>query len=159
MQLYHLHPIAVHFPIALLITALAEEIASLILQVRPERPAPEGKQEKWFWLVPSAEWFLWLGTIALWIAVGFGLLAEETAPHIPKAWEVLAEHKTLGFWSVGLFSLISLLRFHFRKEWRNLEIKWRWWFVFFWMIAVGILISTAFHGGELVFSFGMGSVI
>lgn len=145
MKFYLLHPIAVHFPIALLLTALGIETFSLF-----------SKEEKWNWLLPSAEWLLYIGMLSLWLAVGLGLLAEETAPHIPSAWEVLEEHKTLGFWSAGLFSALSLARFYFKKKWRNLEIKWRGLFVLFWTVSGVVLISTAFHGGELVFNFGMG---
>ena len=43
MKLYLLHPIAVHFPIALLLLALAGEIFSVLL-----------KDEKWGWLVAAS---------------------------------------------------------------------------------------------------------
>lgn len=145
MQLYLLHPIAVHFPIALLVFGFLAETFSLLL-----------KDEKWSWLVPSAEWILWFGTISAWAAVGLGLLAEETAPHVPLAWEVLEEHETLGFWTAGLFSTLSIVRFFFRDQWRTSKKIWRWIFVFLWLVAIAVLIATAFHGGELVFNFGMG---
>lgn len=101
------------------------------------------------WLSSAATGLLWLGTLAAWIAVGLGLLAEATAPHVPPAWEVLREHKLLGFWSAGMFSVLSL--------WRLVCPQWgRGLFRIVWFIAVGVLVVTGFHGGELVFHFGMG---
>jgi len=145
MEYYHLHPIAVHFPLALLLAGFVAEIVSLFL-----------KGEKWSWLVPAAQWTLWFGTICVWGAVGLGLLAEETAPHIPSAWEVLADHETLGFWTAGLFSTLSLWRFFFRNQWMLNNKMWRVLFVLAWLISAAVLIATGFHGGQLVFDFGMG---
>ncbi|OGR81184.1 MAG: hypothetical protein A3I11_06330 [Elusimicrobia bacterium RIFCSPLOWO2_02_FULL_39_32] len=162
MRFYLLHPIAVHFPIALLIFGFIAEVFSLILKnnntlLREEGiQTKENREEKWNWLLPSAEWSLWLGTISVWVTVGLGLLAEETAPHISAAWEVLAEHETLGLWTAGLFSALSILRFFFRNQWRTTKKIWRWVFIFLWLGAISVLIATAFHGGELVFNFGIG---
>lgn len=144
MELYHLHAIAVHFPIALLFSALAAEISSLLL-----------KEEKWNWLVPSAEWALWLGSIALWAAVGLGFLAEQTAPQVPQALEMLEEHEELGMMVAGTFTALSLVRFVFRKKWRGLR-GWRWSYCGVWTILAGLLALTAFYGGQLVFRFGVG---
>src|SRR6266498_977811 len=92
---YHLHPIVVHFPIALLVTSLGIEVLALL------RKGPE-------WLTPAAKWLLWMGTIGAALAVSSGLLAEKTAPHVPAAWKTLAHHKTLGYWTAGVFAALSL---------------------------------------------------
>lgn len=132
-ELYLLHPIAVHFPIALLITGWA----ACALGRRME------------WLPNAASWLLWLGTAAAWTALGLGLLAEKTAPHVPPAWQTLNRHQTLAYWTAGSFTVLSL--------WR-----WRWgdWrprlFLFAWVLACAVLLATAYQGGELVFTHGMG---
>ena len=133
-KLYHLHPAAVHFPIAFLIAGAAA--AGLRL--------------------PRAEsGLLWLGTLSAWATLGLGLLAEKTAPHVPLAWEVLAEHETLAWWTCGLFTALSLLRaFALRKGLD--EGKARAAQVLIWMIGLGLLVATAMHGGELVFGYGVG---
>ena len=136
MKWYLLHPAWVHFPIALLITGLAVEL----LDAARRRPD---------WLKPAAACLLWLGTAAAWIAMGLGMLAEKTATHVPMAWEELAEHKELGFWTVGLFTALSVWR-RFRPE-RFARV-----FPAAWAFATGVLLATAYHGGEVVFSFGMG---
>ncbi len=136
MRWYLLHPAAVHFPIALLCLGLAAAWLSL------SRRAPA-------WLEPAVSWLLWLGSLAAWCAMGLGLLAEKTAPHVPPAWEALADHKTLGFWSVGLFTALSL----WRKLWPE---RWRLPFALAWALCVVVLLATAYHGGQVVFDFGMG---
>ena len=140
--LCQVHPAIVHFPIALL--ALGAAVAAVRL---------------WWslslWLSLAESGLLWLGTLSAWAALGFGLLAEMRAPHKPLAWEVLADHKTLGFWTVGVFSVFSLLRLwateraHDADRWRRVQLL-------FWLAGLVLLIATGMHGGELVFDFGMG---
>lgn len=135
--LYLLHPAVVHFPIALLSVGLAGAIADTW----------SGK--RWAWLADAVSWLLWLGTVSAWAAGGLGLLAERSAPHVPPAWQNLDLHETLAYWTIGSFIILSL--------WR-----WRWgrWkeglFLVLWLGACGILLATAYQGGELVFTHGMG---
>jgi len=131
--LYLLHPVAVHFPIALLCAGLV----SGILGRRRETAAQ------------AASWLLWAGTLSAWAALGLGLLAAKTAPHVPPAWETLNLHETLAWWTAGLFTALSV--------WR-----WRWgrkaevYFLAAWLAACGVLLATGYQGGELVFKHGMG---
>jgi uncharacterized membrane protein len=93
---------------------------------------------------------LWLGAGSLWIAVGLGLLVERTAPHVPSAWEVLAEHRTLAFVTAGVFSAQAILRAvlrHPRAAWLQAVL---------WLAGAALLAATAYHGGELVYRHGMG---
>ena len=130
---YLLHPAVVHFPIALLTVGWA----TCVLRQRTQ------------WLPNATSWLLWLGTAATWAALGLGLLAESTAPHVPPAWQTLNLHETLAYWTAGSFSALSL--------WR-----WRWgaWrphlFLAVWAFACAVLLATAYQGGELVFTHGMG---
>ncbi len=145
MHLYHLHPIAVHFPIALLSAGFLAEILSLTL-----------KEESRGWWSTASQRLLWLGTLSLWIALGFGLLAEETAPHVPPAWEVVEEHETLGFITAGIFSALSIVRFYFRGRWGVFRKTWRVVFAMAWLVSAAVLFATGFYGGKLVFEYGMG---
>ncbi len=139
---YHLHPAAVHFPIALLAAGLA------VAGLRMRKSAPE-------WLGPAESWLLWLGTLAAWSTLALGLLAERTAPHKPLAWEVLADHKTLAWWTCGIFSVLSALRLWTVKTRRD-GTPWRAAVLALWLAGFALLFSTAQHGGELVYGFGMG---
>ncbi|MDE2038401.1 MAG: DUF2231 domain-containing protein [Elusimicrobia bacterium] len=134
---YLWHPAAVHFPIALLLAGLAAALAS-----------SRGKGKSC--LADAASWLLWLGTASAWAAAGLGLLAAKTAPHVPPAWRTLAEHRHLAFWTVALFTALSLWRIFWRERRPRL-------FLLAWLCASAVLLSTAFHGGELVFSYNMGT--
>lgn len=141
-KLYHLHPAAVHFPIALLIAGAAAAAARL------RRNAPE-------WLSKGESWLLWLGTLSAWVTLGLGLLAEKTAPHRALAWEVLAEHEELAWWTCSVFTALSLLRLYAVRRGPDAG-KVRLAQVLLWMIGLGLLVATAVHGAELVYGFGMG---
>ena len=132
-----LHPAVVHFPIALLLTGLAGAWVA-------------AWSKRWAWLADAVSWLLWLGTASAWVTGGLGLLAENTAPHVPPAWETLATHETLAYWTVGLFTALSLWRWFFRDRWPRL-------FLLAWLAAAGVLLATAYHGGELVFTHNMGT--
>jgi uncharacterized membrane protein len=138
---FHLHPAAVHFPIALLAAGLA------VAGVRLRKSAPE-------WLSRAESWLLWVGTLSAWVALGLGSLAENTAPHKPLAWEVLADHETLAWWTCAAFTALSGLRFYAVKSGR--AGKWRLAEFILWLAAFALLAATAQHGGELVYKYGMG---
>jgi len=139
MQLFHLHPVVVHFPIALLVAGLATQIASVL------RRDSMG-------LDAAASWLLWIGTATLWLAVGLGLVAERTAPHVPAAWEALYQHRRFGLWTAGIFTALSLWR-----RWRGRTLQRA--FLGAWLIAAAMLLITAYHGGQLVYGFGMGVML
>lgn len=141
-ELYHLHPAAVHFPIAFLIAGAA------VAAVRLGRSAPE-------WLSKAESWLLWLGSLSAWATLALGLLAERTGPHVASAWEVQAEHEALAWWTCAVFTALALLRLYAVKTGRD-GGKFRFAQVLLWGIGVVLLAATAFHGAELVYGFGVG---
>ncbi len=142
LKLYHLHPAAVHFPIALLIAGAAAAA------LRLRNAAPQ-------WLSKAESWLLWLGTLSAWSALGLGLLAEKTAPHVPLAWEVLAEHEELAWWTCAVFSALSLLRLFAERSGRG-GGKVRAAQILLWALGLGMMISTGMRGAELVYGYGVG---
>ena len=136
MALFLLHPIAIHFPITFLLTGA---VLHLINSYRLKRAELEFFNS----------FLLYLGTVAAWIAVGLGLLAQRTAEHIPAAWEVLSDHKELGIWTAVVFTGLCSWRILAKEKFKPL-------FTLAWVGAAVLLIATAYHGGELVYSFGMG---
>lgn len=144
MKLWLLHPMAVHFPVALLLTGFALHARALW----------KGGGE---WTAPASRWLLWLGTAGAWAALGLGLLAERTAPHVPSAWEVLAEHETLGYWTCAVFTAVSAGAFWLGRR-GELAPRWcRGVLTALWLAGLGVLFKTADHGGTLVFDHNMGT--
>lgn len=135
---YLLHPAVVHYPIALLTAGLAG--AGLDAATR----------RRWSWLADTVTWLLWLGTASAWLAAGLGYLAARSAPHVPSAWETLADHRALALWTVGSFTALSAWRALARERWPRL-------FLAAWLLAAGVLLATAGEGGELVFAHNMGT--
>ena len=74
---------------------------------------------------------------------------EDTVPHVPTAWRTMNEHKTLAFWTAGLFTALSAWRFFFGRRYEKA-------FLLGWVLAAGVLAATGWHGGELVFRHGVG---
>lgn len=140
---YRLHPVAVHFPIALLTLGLALAVW-------------EAKVKKPLWLAEAVTWLLWLGTASAWAAFGLGLLAEETVPHVPMAWETMADHETMAYWTVGLFSSLSAGRYWMRRREYRVGKGVAFLFLAGWLAASGVLLRTGHLGGSLVFDYGVG---
>lgn len=132
-KVHYLHPAAVHFPIAILALGAAAGLRRM-------------KEESFL---------LWLGTAALWAALGLGLLAEKTVEHVPRAWEVLADHEALAWRTVFVFTALSALRWHAVRKGRDAGY-WRVAQGLLWVVGLGLLVATAMHGGELVFGYGVG---
>lgn len=136
LELHLLHPAAVHFPIALLTVGWAAAVAG-----------------RWRdWPAEAASWLLWLGTLAAWAAMGLGLLAESTAAHVPPAWRTVSRHETLAYWTVGYFTALALWRW---RRGRRGELP----FLILWSIGCGLILATAYYGGEFVFRYGMGVLV
>src|ERR1043166_2484214 len=128
VKLWLFHPVAVHFPIALL------SVGRFAVPWLPH-PAPPA------WIAEAVAWLLWLGTAAAWATLGLGLLAEQTAPHVPPAWEALADHKTAAWWLVGWFTGLSFWRW---SQGRRRE----WILVVGWLLGMAIVVRTGYLGGE-----------
>lgn len=120
-----------HFPIALLLLGLAAAFRG-----------EDGASAK----------LLWLGSASAWVAAGLGWVAKWKVPHVPAAWEVLADHETLAYWTTGVFTALSVWRL------KAPEGRARLAFLSAWTAGTGFLLSTAYHGGELVFRYGMGVI-
>lgn len=139
VPVYLLHPMALHFPIALLVAGLVVGVV-----------APWSRSPAWF--RPAAEAMLWTGTLFLWVALGLGLLAEKVAPHVPRAWQVMASHERHAWFTAAAFSALSL-------GWayaRSLGLGWKW-LLALWVLALTQLVTTAHLGAQLVYIFGVGS--
>ena len=69
---------------------------------------------------------------------------------MPPAWQTLAAHETLAYWTVAVFTALSIWRRFFHPAGPRL-------FLAAWLAAAALLLATAYQGGELVFTHNMGT--
>lgn len=93
----NIHPLLVHFPIALLtLFFLVDLIGALFKSDEIRR---------------TAGWFLYTGTLGALLAVAAGLQAASTVPHDFIVHEIMMRHRNYGVTVASLAVLLSLWRF------------------------------------------------
>jgi uncharacterized membrane protein len=92
----NLHPLVVHFPIALLIASVLFDIIAYCI-----------KREEF---EKAAFWNLVLGVLTGAAAVITGLLAEDSVPPFPVLHATVERHETLAFIALGVFAVLLLWR-------------------------------------------------
>jgi len=133
------HPLVVHFPIALLWSAVFLDVLALVAK-RPH-------------LHRIALWNLCLGTVGAATAVLTGLQAERVAKHSFEIWQVMELHKRLGITTLILGTMSAGMRVGARDR---LTPRWRA-VTLALMIAMASTLSAGAHlGGRLVYAFGVG---
>lgn len=133
------HPLIVHFPIALLLTAVGLDLVALILT----RPA----------LHRVALWNLTLGTLGAGVAVWTGYRAADIAKHSFEIHQVMELHRKLGIATLILGSLVVIWRLWKRD---HLGSRVRLLILLVMLVMTGTLGYGAHLGGRLVYEFGVG---
>lgn len=134
----NLHPLFVHFPLALLFLFFLLDFVGSVA----------GKND---WR-RVAGWFLYLGALFAGVTVAMGLLAAASVAHGGDVHEIMEDHEHLG---ISVFLLASVL-----AVWRWLakgEIKGaaNTLYLLFGAILTGLLILTADLGGLMVYKYGV----
>lgn len=139
-----IHPMIVHFPIALLLAAIGADLMALLLR-------------RWTWLRPATVALYVVGGASAVLTYFTGTWAAE-AVSVPAAAEaVLSEHADLGWWTMWFFGVYALLRLgiHFWPRVRGrFGVR-----VGLLVLALGggyLLYETGDHGAEMVFRHGVG---
>ena len=149
--LYHLHPMLVHFPIALLVCGASLVIVDRLVTWR----APQALARALPWLGSTERLLIVLGTLAAWAAVATGHLAHDTAPHVPNAWEVLAEHEEYGETTAMAGTAYALwLLFAAPRIKNQLLVRGIDWVAT--LLILILVIRTGHLGAQLVFIYGVG---
>jgi uncharacterized membrane protein len=136
-----LHPLTVHFPIALLLTALLVETLALV-----------GRRPSWHRI---SLWNLMLGAVGAAAAVITGRLAEETAKHSFAIHQVMSVHERMGYLVLALAVIAAGWRLRVRDR-LGVSSRRLVWAVL--AIACGIMVFGAHLGGRLVYEYGVGGV-
>jgi uncharacterized membrane protein len=137
--MHPIHPMVVHFPIALLIVSVIFDLIAMRWRTKSFRDA--------------SFYTLIAGLIGAAAAVLTGAWAEEVAEGkgIPES--VLEIHETLGYATLALFiGLLGLRLLMRRGVVREIPAL----YVTFGLIGVVVLLVTGYYGGVLVYDFGAG---
>jgi uncharacterized membrane protein len=150
-----LHPLIIHFPIALLLVAPVLLAIGIVMR---ERGRP--------WLL-AALLLTALGTIAAWVAVSTGEAAGALAERTPEINAAIERHESLAELVRNLFTVITLLftailfgpgLLHRHVVPRITTLAW---FVLLAVFGIGALavVHTGHEGGRLVHEFGVRSLV
>ncbi len=148
MPIEHLHPIAVHFPIVLIIALFAVDfVASLRGAEITGRTGPVATATMLIAVAAGifAILAVILGDLAAEIAIGRGV-----AQTVADALETHEGFGTVTGWLIALWGAVRLFLW-----WKDKTIGARWivWLVD--LVLIALIITTAWFGGNLVFEYGV----
>ncbi len=135
----NLHPIFVHFPVALLAMSALCEVLALTLKYE------ELSRVGW--------WTQLAGTVGVGAAVTSGLLAEGSRVFSPEARRLFEMHEQLAFYFSALFGALLLWRIASRSK---VPPEHRTVYVVLLAAGVVIMLIGAWYGGEMVYRMGVG---
>ncbi len=139
----NLHPLFVHFPIALLSVSAFLHLATKAMQGKPYYAHP---------CAILAHTTLWLAALTALPAVLFGWQAFNSVNHDDAGHTVMLTHRA---WALATFAVIAVVAAW--DVWRNkVDIAPKWSFSLAVLVAWVMLSITAWHGGELVYRHGLG---
>jgi uncharacterized membrane protein len=137
----HLHPVVVHFPIALIIVGFTAEVVSLFF-----------RKEKC--LSKTGFYLMVLGSLAAIVAWSTGHLFTE-APTQGEILNVYLKHKTGGFITMVLITAGALFRIWLMVR-KKEETSLKWIVFVFYLLAFAAVTFTGLMGGTMVYNFMIG---
>ena len=138
MEMY-LHPIMVHFAIALYPLSVFFDTLALVFR------QPKFHFAAWTTLILSG--------IALLAAIATGLMARAHLTFSPPAHSTFQIHQTFALLNVVMVFLLLFWRTKFRV---NLPPQWKWLYLVLSVLTVGSILLGGFYGGKLVYHHGIG---
>jgi uncharacterized membrane protein len=133
----NLHPLIIHFPIALIFVILACDAIGVFF-----------KRKAFFEIGTILSVFALAGAIA---AVISGLVAEDSAWKIAQVHETLEDHETAAFIFLGFMVMYTAFRIVFRQR---ISEKLGWLSLLLALWGSAIVARVGFLGGEMVFHYG-----
>jgi len=137
--MHPIHPMVVHFPIALLMTSVVFDL----LAIRWRRSSLED----------ASLYTLIGGVIGAMLAVATGAVAEELVEETGVPEGALEIHEALGYVVLWIFVGLCAIRFAMRRQWIRERPALS---VTFGLVGVVVLAAPGYSGGTLVYEFGAG---
>lgn len=151
-----LHPIVIHFPIALLLVAPLFIVAGIVMD--PQRGRP---------FLVTALSLMVLGTVGTVLAVATGEAAAEVTHRTAAMSAVLERHQELAETTRDIFGLLTVIfatilflpRFLNRETTTAVARILPLAFLLFYGAGTVVLMNTAHNGGRLVHEFGIRALL
>jgi uncharacterized membrane protein len=151
-----LHPLIIHFPIALLLVAPLLVLAGVLL--KPEKGRP---------VLYVALALMVVGTLSIFLAASTGEAAGKLAERTPQIDAVLERHEELADATRAVFSGLTVIfaaimfaPMAFQKlSGRLISTALPLVFLLFYGVGVLLLTNTAHNGGRLVHEFGVRAMV
>ena len=93
----NLHPMIVHFPIALILAAIGADLLSMVVR-------------RWEWTRPATVALYLVGGASTVVTYVTGTWAAGSVTVTADAQSVLTEHANLGWWTMWFFGVYALVR-------------------------------------------------
>jgi uncharacterized membrane protein len=135
----NIHPLIVHFPIALLTIGIVFDVLGLL--------SKNNELSRVGW------WMQVAGTFGLMAAVVTGLLAQQTVVISAAAHDAFEHHEQIAFIVSAVFAALLLWRIASRTQ---LPQRYRILFLLLFLFGLVVMWLGAWYGGEMVYRFGVG---
>ena len=151
-----LHPLVIHFPIALLLVAPLFIIAGILMNPLKGRP----------FLIVALSLML-MGTVGTMLAVATGEAAAEVAHRTSEMSAILERHQELAETTRDIFGLLTVIfatilfmpRLLKRESTMAVARILPLAFLLFYAAGTVVLVNTAHNGGRLVHEFGIHAIL
>ena len=136
------HPIFVHFTVAMLSIAAGLHVLSHFVSHEKLRAQ----------MVLVARWNLWIGVGLTSLTVAAGWYAYYTISHDTPSHFAMTTHRNWAMVTFAVFLSIAAWEYYLQRHGKSKG----WLFTGLMVIGASLLLSTAWHGGELVYRYGLG---
>jgi uncharacterized membrane protein len=136
------HPFIVHFAIALLLVSTLFHIVAVL----------NSKSTNYYQFENVANWNLWVGTVFALMAVTAGWFASNSVEHDAPAHLAMMDHRNWALATTAFFVVLAI--WSLQRARKAYPISWL--MILPLIVASGLLGTTGWKGGELVYRHGLG---